>query len=550
MSTRPNIIIVNPDQMRADSLGHMGNPASRTPFLDRFAREEAVSFSNAYCQNPVCVPSRCSFFTGLYPHTTGHRTMGYLLREEETSLLKELKDSGYYVWANARNDLVAGEIEGLIESHVSEMFYGGNVKQAPGPVRDLYKEGPSKKGFYSFYTGQLQLDAEGKNYDGDDEDVDAAVARILQPVPEGKPLCLFLGLLYPHPPYKAEDPYYSAIDRNMLPGRICADETCGKAEIIQKIRKYQNLADYTEQDWDELRATYLAMCMKVDHSFEKICNALKTAGIYDNSLIIFMSDHGDYTGDYGLTEKAQNSFEDCLTRVPFIVKPPKDFDADPGITDSFAELIDMYATVMDFAGTKPSHSHFGKSVAPVLRDRSTPLRQEVYCEGGRLPEEKHCSESVDPSQEGLIRNNTYWPRYAAQFDDAAHAKGTMIRTKEYKYVHRAFGKCELYDLRKDPHECINRIDDPEYRLVLLELKEKMLNWYQNTCDVVPFEADDRFSETMIWEKVKMLCPEGYEEVVKDKIRGGMGLFAAQYYCRDLQKAALSEKGQKNDENNI
>ena len=67
MKKRPNILIFNPDQMRADALGHLGNPAAHTPFLDDFAAREAVSFSNAYCQNPICVPSRCSFFTGLYP---------------------------------------------------------------------------------------------------------------------------------------------------------------------------------------------------------------------------------------------------------------------------------------------------------------------------------------------------------------------------------------------------------------------------------------------------------------------------------------------------
>lgn len=81
MQKRPNIIIFNPDQMRADAVSHLGSPAAKTPFLDSFARTEAVSFRNAFCQHPVCVPSRCSFTTGLYPHTTGHRTMAYLLRE-------------------------------------------------------------------------------------------------------------------------------------------------------------------------------------------------------------------------------------------------------------------------------------------------------------------------------------------------------------------------------------------------------------------------------------------------------------------------------------
>ncbi|MCR5294414.1 MAG: sulfatase-like hydrolase/transferase, partial [Lachnospiraceae bacterium] len=112
MSKRPNIVIFNPDEMRLDAMGHMGNPAARTPFLDSFAETEAVSFRNAYCQNPVCVPSRCSFFTGLYPHVSGHRTMAYLLRPGESSLFSELKKSGYHVWMNARNDLYAAQYDG------------------------------------------------------------------------------------------------------------------------------------------------------------------------------------------------------------------------------------------------------------------------------------------------------------------------------------------------------------------------------------------------------------------------------------------------------
>ena len=101
--SKVNIIIFNPDQMRADSMGHLGNPAARTPFLDEWAGTEAVSFRNAFCQNPVCVPSRCSFTTGTYPHTNGHRTMSYLMREGESSLFSELKDRPIYVVEETRN---------------------------------------------------------------------------------------------------------------------------------------------------------------------------------------------------------------------------------------------------------------------------------------------------------------------------------------------------------------------------------------------------------------------------------------------------------------
>mgnify|MGYP002608799074 CR=1 FL=1 len=534
MNKRPNILIFNPDQMRADAIGHLGNAASITPYLDAFAASEAVSFRNAFCQNPVCVPSRCSFFTGLYPHVRGHRTMGHLLGQNESSLLMELKRAGYYVWSNARNDLVAGEIPGLIEGHVTELYYGGNATPAPGPVREDPRGKMGEKNFYSFFNGRLETDEKSENYTTDDEDVDAVVHRILHPVDE-RPFCMFLGLMYPHPPYQVEEPYFSAIDRSKLPPRIPADDNAGKAKILKLIRQYQNMQAYTENDWDELRAVYLGMCMKVDAQFKKVCDALKQNGEYDNTAIFFFSDHGDYTGDYGLTEKTQNTFEDCLTNVPLLIKPPKGTEVDPGGTDSLAELVDVYATVMALADIQPDHTHQGRSLLPVLAQRCTPHRAAVFCEGGRLAEERHCSEAVDPCAVGGFRRNIYWPRYAAQWDDEAHAKGVMIRTQDYKYVYRAGARCEFYDLREDPKEQQNRVDWPEYAPLIVQMKERILAWYQNTCDIVPFQTNERFSRRMIWERVKLLCPQGYEDEVKEKIAQGMGLFQAQYYCRDLAK---------------
>ncbi len=290
MDKRPNIIIFNPDQMRADSLAHLGNPASHTPFLDHFAENEAVSFSNAFCQNPVCVPSRCSFTTGLYPHVNGHRTMAYLLRPHETSIFEELKNAGYYVWMNARNDLVAGQVPGLVERHASEIYYGGgDSTSAPGG--EVPRGAPGSKEFYSHFSGRLGMDETGRYYGPDDEDLDAAINRIRNK-PADQPLCLFLGLLNPHPPYQVEEPYYSSTDRKKLPRRVRPEECSGKADIESAIRERQGMEQYTEADWDELRACYLGMCMKVDDMFRRLCEALKETGEYDNSAIFFFSDHG------------------------------------------------------------------------------------------------------------------------------------------------------------------------------------------------------------------------------------------------------------------
>lgn len=535
--SRPHIIIFNPDEMRADTLGHLGNPAAVTPNLDQFAAGDAVSFRSAYCQNPVCVPSRCSFFTGLYPHVHGHRTMSHLLRPGETSLFQELRDAGYHVWMNDRNDLCAAQYDGWAESHCDEMFVPGAVPPAPGPVRKNMRGAPGGKYYYSHFEGQLGLDENGRNYTSDDEAVDEAIRQIRAWRPGDKPLCLFLGLIYPHPPYQIEEPYFSAVDRKKLPPRTRWEECSGKSRMMELYRQYQNLDGLTEPEWDELRAVYLGMCAKVDAQFGRLCTALREAGLYDDSAVFFLSDHGDYAGDYGLAEKAQNCFEDCLTRVPLIIKPPADIPVDAGVTDSLAELVDFYATAMDFAGVKPSHDHFGRSLRPVVADRAARVRRYAFCEGGRLPGETQCDEYHQEGGRTAQPNDVYWPKKMAQADDEAHAKATMVRGRRWKYISRTAGSDELYDLEADPRETINRIDDPDAAAPLAELRGALLQWLQTTSDVVPRDFDRRWTNASLWAKVRPLVPAGYEEDVKEKIRSGMGIGAVFGYCAGLRKGA-------------
>lgn len=521
MTKRPNIIIFNPDQMRNDALAHMGNPASLTPFLDEFAQTDAVSFSNAFCQNPVCVPSRCSFLTGLYPHVRGHRTMSHLLRPGEPSLFSELKEAGYHVWMNGRNDLVAGQYPGLIDSHADEIFYF-NEDAAPRPRSRHGDDFP-----YSHYVGKTA----GPEF-GDDEDVAAAVRCILNR-DKDKPLCLFLGLLNPHPPYQAEEPFYSAIDRSKLPPRIKPEETSGKPLMEEMIRQNQQLDGYSEEQWIELRATYLAMCYKVDDLFKRVCDALKEAGEYDNSAIFFFSDHGDYTGDFGIAEKSQNTFEDCLTKVPFLVKPPKGISVDPGISDSLVELVDFYATAMDFAGVKPSHDHFGRNLQPLLADRAMTIRQYAFCEGGRMPYEEQCDEYHANGLTPQATANVYFPRLKAQLDPIAHAKGTMIRGQRFKYIRRVAGLDEFYDLQEDPGERQNVINDERYASVVNDMKLAMLGWYQETCDIVPYDYDNRFAPEKIWGMVRGMCPPEHKDEVMDFIRKTGNISATFGYVQKL-----------------
>lgn len=516
---KPNIIIFNPDQMRADVLAHLGNPASITPNLDLFAEKEAVSFSNAFCQNPVCVPSRCSFFTGLYPHVHGHRTMNYMLRSEESSLLQELKKAGYYVWMNKRNDFLPAQNPEQIKQHCDVFFQGFEGKLNPGTENENPRGEPGSKNYYSFYNGRLMLDENGKNCNQDEEDVNKAI-DLIKNRPTEQPLCIFLGLFYPHVPYQIEEPYFSAINPNSLSARIPKPlDIENRPKMMLKLHEHLNLENLSDQEWDRIRTCYLGMSMKIDVLFGRLCDALKEAGIYDDTDIYFFSDHGDFTGDYDLVCKAQNLMQDCLTNVPLLIKPHRGVQIDPGISESMTELVDFYATAIDLAGIESDHNHFGRSLRPVLADRLTSHREFVTCEGGRTREEiEQCSETggVEPA-----RNNLFWPRMTAQLDNIAHTKATMIRTNNYKYIKRLYESDEFYDLRIDSSELKNEINNPTYEAEIVSLKLQLLNWYQATCDIVPKKMDSSITTEMILQRVRnQLSPDRFADFSIEAARTG------------------------------
>ena len=483
MSKKPNIIIFNPDEFRADALGHLGNSAALTPNFDSIIKKDAVSFRNAFCQNPVCTPSRCSFMSGWYPHVRGHRLMYHLMQEDEPVLLRTLKENGYFVWWGGKNDLIPGQNSydpycDIMYKPKKPLYNGSSKNKMPGNEKDDYK--------YSFYSGKIIPEEEDtKYYDPDWRYINGAV-DFINDHSDNKPFCIYLPLNYPHPPYKVEEPWYSCIDRDELPDRISSPESWkNKPSFLKSLYELQGVQDWTEEKWNELRATYLGMCSRVDYQFGLLIEALKETGQYDNTAIFVFSDHGDYTGDYGIVEKNDNTFEDCLVNVPFIIKPPAEIQINPGINDSLVELIDFPATVEELTGCQSSHNHFGKSLLPVLKGDSEEHRDVVFCEGGRL----HCEEKcISP----LTGDSLYWPRQKTQHSSGSeHTRAVMIRSQKYKYVRRLYEQDEFYDLINDPEELNNKINDPEYKVEIYKLKEKLLNFYLETSDVVPVEHDER-----------------------------------------------------------
>lgn len=486
----PHILIVNPDQWRGDVLGHVGNPAAVTPVLDRFVQTDAVSLANAFCQNPVCTPSRCSFMTGWYPHVRGHRTMFHMLRPDEPMLLRTLRENGYFVWWGGKNDVVPGQ-NGYDE-------YCDVKYVPPQPQRLLtnlhrltdWRGDADGDNYYSFYAGRREIpDGETVAYDSDWAMIDGALAQIRK-APADQPLCIYLPLGYPHPPYAVEEPWYSQVDPTRIPARVPTPSSWhGYPSLMKGLYDGQQMQGWSEERLRELRRTYYGMCARVDYQFGMVLDALKQAGMYEDTAVFFFSDHGDYTGEYGLVEKAQNTFQDCLTRVPFLVKPPARIPVQPRVSDALVELIDFPATVYALTGIEPGYDHFGRSLLPLLAGETDVHRDAVFCEGGRRHRERQCMELESNGRPEFL----YWPRMRLQMSEGPeHTKAVMCRTGTHKYVKRFDEQDELYDLQTDPQETCNLIDHSAYQELLSTLKERMLHWYMETCDVVPYEPDRRF----------------------------------------------------------
>ena len=244
--TRPNILLFMPDQLRADSVGAFGNSIVRTPTIDALAAR-GVRFTNAYSQHSVCAQSRISMFTGCYPHVVGHRTLEHLLAPHEPNVFARLREAGYYVaLAGARGDLFAPG-----GTRRSSDRFGFTV---PPKLEDLARWHsspfpPGSKWYDAFYGGPI---------DGDLFDLDAATVRtaidwLVEGLPE--PWCLFVALLFPHPPLTVERRWYELYDGIAMPPPVPPTFE-GKSGFYREIHRRCGLDRMTEEDWAELTRTY------------------------------------------------------------------------------------------------------------------------------------------------------------------------------------------------------------------------------------------------------------------------------------------------------
>jgi arylsulfatase A-like enzyme len=472
--SRPNLLLVQTDQQRWDAVGASGNPVVRTPHLDALAAR-GVRFDQAWGQHSVCGPSRVAMMTGWYPHVAGHRTLDHLLQPHEPNLLRLLKDGGYQVaMPGHRGDVFA---PGVTEA--STDFSGYVVEPDPKlPFSMAHDEDhPLTAAFWFGRQG------DEPRLDGDEAAVQTAV-RWLEEGLDDRPWAMWLPLVFPHPPFMVEDPWFSLHDRADVPLPLSPDRAVGKAGFVDEYRRVHGWDRLDESDLREIVATYYGMVSRVDDQLGRVLAAVERAGQLDDTVVVHVTDHGEYLGDYQLVEKWPSGLDPQLVRLPFVVAGPG--VAEGGVADGLVELIDLLPTLLELAEVEPRHTHFGRSLVPVLADPTTPHRELAFAEGG-----------FDPRDVDLFERPGWLYRRKG---DLQHdrpdlvGKAVAVRSPTHTYVYRQCEGDELYDRVADPDETTNLFGDAALAPVAEELRQAVLDWSVATSDVIPWDPDPRFPE--------------------------------------------------------
>lgn len=415
MTTRPNVVVFVPDQLRADAIGAFGNSRIQTPHIDGLAAR-GVRFDNAYVQHPLCRPSRMSFLTGWYPRVAAQRRLTNVIRPDEPSFLKQFHDHGYHViHAGVRGDTFAPAAAEVI----------------------LHEYGAV--------------------------DLDEAIIRTAETWlrrPPKQPWLLYLQLLAPHSPFGTPEPWSSMYHRDSVPDPIPVPGAGDgyHPHYIQALRLKYGLQHVVPDKWRELIATYYAMVSRMDHHVGRVLSAVETAGLTDDTLFAFFTDHGKLLGDYGLIEKWPSAVSRNVTQAPLLLAGA---DLPRGIAiESMVELIDVFPTLLELAGIPDSsHRHAGKSLTHVMQHPNKTHREYAFTEGGSVAEDD------DPTLAGSV---------------------FAVRDRRWTYIERIYEQPELYDRASDPQERVNLAGKPYLRKVEYRMRARLASWLQETTDVVEY----------------------------------------------------------------
>ena len=472
MTNRPNILWYCTDQQRFDTIGAVGNPHVNTPTLDRLVAE-GTAFTHAYCQSPICTPSRSSYMTGLYPSRLHNSRNGNesFPAESPPLISKLIAEAGYDCGMIGKFHLQSSGHR--TEPRLDDGYRYWRFSHAP---RDDWPNGHDYADWVREQGGDLnELRNSDDRVHPDLHQTQWASDCAIEFLSEQRdqPWMLTVNVYDPHPPFIPPRSYADRFDPESLPGPYFRESDLAEQERLKTV-DFQTTAHRPEEfDGKKQQALYYAMIAQIDDQFARILDHLEQSQQRENTAIVFTSDHGEMLGDHGLLYKGCRFYEG-LVRVPLIFSWPGQFQS--GLqSHALVELLDKSATLLELAGVPLPDYFQGKSLLPILRAEtcSDYHRDFVRCEyydaldaafvGTGSPDKLNESSHISQKSQNLIG---VCPPVAVP----AGTFGTMFRDKRYKIsVYHGHNRGELYDLETDPWEFDNLWDDPHQQSLKCEL---------------------------------------------------------------------------------
>ena len=439
--------------MRGDALSCLGNPNARTPNLDNMA-ENGVIFENGFSNNPICVPSRISIFTGLYPHQHGAlNNRGPLLNTLENTLFDLLRKEGYRIGFIGKNHMIQTS---LLKKSLDVCILRGRepfraYSEYVPPFWHCDTYWPSDKCYTTINTN-----------DG---------IQFINNANPDKPF--FLGISYfdPHPPYMAPSEYTSRfLSKDMvIPKYTPPSDLSLRLEEFYRAMKFDQIKD---SDITETMRYYYAAVSYVDDMVGRLIDALKRKGILDNTIVIFTSDHGDFMGEHRMVRKGMFHY-DALLHVPMIWYAPGFIERRFRVKN-LAQSVDFSPTIADFLGVNLPQPLPGRSLKPFLQgDERLDEEHSVFAVGifDEVPRYIF-GEGEMPGKDKCFPLHT---RVQQSFNRGGNKKTSMFRTRKWKFVQTDGHTSELYKMDEVWIERENLAENLEYADLVASFKERIEN---------------------------------------------------------------------------
>ncbi len=468
MSRAPNILWICTDQQRWDTLSFLGHAGAHTPAIDALAAK-GVAFDRAYCQSPICTPSRASFLTGKYPIAHQVQRNGNTgFREDLTLVPRVFADAGYHTGLIGKFHLSRANrvVEKRPANDGYHEFYWSHHPDPDWPQGHDYQDWLAQKGVDAeaiYDRGRVY----GPGVDADVHQTTWAGERAKDFMARNRetPWFLSINLFDPHPPFDPPADYLARFNPEEMPDAIFAPSDLEHQKRMAPVDQQARVAvdprpgavrgdpdrgpgathDTPPTDYDAryIRACYHAMIALIDDMVADLMATLEETGQAQDTIVLFMSDHGEMLGDHGLIYKGCRFYEG-LTRVPMIFSWPGHF-REGVVSEALAELVDIPQTLLEAAGIAEPTGMQGRSLVPLLSG-AAPLdthKPYVLCE--------------------------YFD--ALMIPDGNGTRASMYFDGRYKLnVYHGLDLGELFDLQEDPSEFNDLWSDPAHA----EIKCKLL----------------------------------------------------------------------------